>query len=124
MIAVLKKQKPQPKIPPNKLDKPDLSNSIDGKDGKGKRPGSVKKNKTGALQVVETRQILLENIPPGAKFKGWADYIVQVLTNKNKKNNVTYVYECVSFWNKEKKRPDSNRTCIDLSMPLKPHKCL
>ena len=31
---------------------------------------------------------------------------------KNKKNNVTYVYECISFWNKEKKRPDSTRTCI------------
>ena len=31
---------------------------------------------------------------------------------KNKKNGVTYVYECVSFWNKEKKRSDSNRTCI------------
>jgi len=31
---------------------------------------------------------------------------------KNKKSNVTYVYECISFWNKEKKRPDSTRTCI------------
>ena len=31
---------------------------------------------------------------------------------KNKKSGVTYVYECRSFWNKEKKRPDSERTCI------------
>ena len=31
---------------------------------------------------------------------------------KNKKNGVTYVYECESFWNKEKKRPDSKRKCI------------
>ncbi len=31
---------------------------------------------------------------------------------KNKKNGVTYVYECQSFWNKEKKKPDSIRSCI------------
>ena len=31
---------------------------------------------------------------------------------KNKKSNITYVYECVSFWNKKTKRPDSSRTCI------------
>ena len=31
---------------------------------------------------------------------------------KNKKNGITYVYECHSFWNKEKKRADSKRTCI------------
>lgn len=31
---------------------------------------------------------------------------------KNKKTSSTYVYECQSFWNKEKKRPDSRRRCI------------
>jgi hypothetical protein len=31
---------------------------------------------------------------------------------KHKKSSVTYVYECKSFWNKERKRPDSKRTCI------------
>lgn len=31
---------------------------------------------------------------------------------RNKKSGVTYVYECKSFWNKEKKRPDSTRKCI------------
>lgn len=31
---------------------------------------------------------------------------------KNKTNGVTYVYECISFWDKNKKRPDSKRTCI------------
>jgi transposase len=31
---------------------------------------------------------------------------------KNKKNGVTYVYECVSFWDKDKKQPRSKRTCI------------
>jgi len=42
-------------------------------------------------------------------FKGGSVSIVYL---KNKKNGVTYVYECDSFWNKEKKRPDSKRTCI------------
>ena len=31
---------------------------------------------------------------------------------KNKKNGVTYVYECVSFWDKQKQQPGSKRTCI------------
>lgn len=37
---------------------------------------------------------------------------------KNKKNNSTYVYECKSFWNKEKKKPDSRRICIGKLDPL------
>lgn len=40
------------------------------------------------------------------------DFSMSIVYLKNKKNNVTYVYECISFWNKEKKRPDSHRTCI------------
>lgn len=81
-IAVLKGQKPRPKIPPNKLkkDKPGSSSGNDGKGDDGKRPGSAKKNKTGALQVNETRRIQLENIPRGANFKGWSNYVVQELT--------------------------------------------
>jgi hypothetical protein len=31
---------------------------------------------------------------------------------KNKKNDVTYVYECVSYWNKKKKKSESTRKCI------------
>lgn len=79
-IAVLKGQKPRPKIPPNRLDKDKPAASDKDKDGDGKRPGSAKKNKTATLKVDETRQILLENIPPGAKFKEWSDYVVQELT--------------------------------------------
>ncbi len=80
-IAVLKGQKPRPKIPPNKLDKdkPGSSGANNGKEGEGQRPGSAKKNKTEALKIDETRRIQLENIPPGAKFKGWSDYVVQEL---------------------------------------------
>lgn len=85
-IAVLKGQKPRPKIPPNRLekDKPGSSGADNGNDEKGKRPGSTKKSKTAALEVDETRQIQLENIPPGAKFKGWSDYVVQELAINKK----------------------------------------
>jgi hypothetical protein len=31
---------------------------------------------------------------------------------KNKKNGVTYVYENISTWNKQKQRPDCKRKCI------------
>src|SRR5690606_41149677 len=46
------------------------------------------------------------------------DFSMSLVYLKNKKSNVTYVYECVSFWNKEKKRPDSNRTCIGKLDPI------
>ena len=75
-IAVLKGQKPRPKIPPNRLDKDKPGDSDKDKDDN-KRPGSAKRDKTATLEVDETRQIQLENIPLGAKFKGWSDYVIQ-----------------------------------------------
>lgn len=85
-IAILKGQKPRPKIPPNKLekDKPASSSADNGKGDKEKRPGSAKRNKTAALEIDETRQIQPENVPPDAKFKGWSDYVVQELTISKK----------------------------------------
>ncbi len=107
-IAVLKGQKPRPKIPPNKLekDKPGSSGTDSGKDSKGKRPGSAKRNKTGALEVDETRRIQLENIPPGAKFKGWSDYVVQELTIT--KNVILFQLACYV---------DSNGKTIQAQLP-------
>lgn len=78
-IAVLKGQKPKPKIPKNRLNENTPDPSGKGKDGQGKRPGSDKRNKTDSLEIDETRHIKLENIPPGAVFKGWSDYTVQDL---------------------------------------------
>ena len=37
---------------------------------------------------------------------------------KNKITGVTYVYECVSFWDKAKKKPGSKRTCIGKLDPV------
>ena len=78
-IAVLKGQKPRPKIPPNRLEKETSSASGNNNGNKEKRAGSAKRNKTATLQVNETHQIQPENIPAGAKFKGWSDYVVQEL---------------------------------------------
>ena len=78
-IAVLKGQKPKPKIPPNRLNKDTSDSSGKDKDGKEKRPGSDKKSKTGSLEIDETRHIKLENVPFGATFNGWSDYTVQDL---------------------------------------------
>ena len=83
-IAVLKGQKPKPKIPPNRLDKNNPNPSGKDQEGKGKRPGSEKRNKTGNLEVDEIRHIKLDNIPPGATFNGWSDYTVQDLTINKK----------------------------------------
>jgi len=79
-IAVLKGQKPKPKIPPNRLNGNTPDPSGKDKDGKGKRPGSAKRNKTSNLEIDETRHIKLENAPPGATFNGWSDYTIQELT--------------------------------------------
>jgi hypothetical protein len=79
-IAVLKGQKPRPKIPPNRLNEKTLDPSNKGKGNEGKRPGSNKKNKTCNLEITETRHIKLESPPPGATFKGWSDYTVQDIT--------------------------------------------
>jgi Transposase IS66 family len=80
-IAVLKGRKPRPKIPPNRLEKgPGPSGGNGKKDDEEKRPGSAKKSKTGSLKVDEVRRVQLENIPLGAKFNGWSEYVVQELT--------------------------------------------
>ena len=66
-IAILKGQKPRPKIPPNRLEKDQSGTSSKNKDDKEKRAGSAKRDKTVALEVDETRKIRLDYIPPGAK---------------------------------------------------------
>jgi hypothetical protein len=85
-IARLKKQPPKPDIKPSSLGKKKKSKS---KKSKSKRPGSKKKNKTAQLQIHETIPIPLENIPEGAKFKGYNPFVVQGL--KIKVHNTKYL---------------------------------
>ena len=76
-IAILKGEKPRPKIKPSTLnkDKPDNSGK-GGKKKKGKR-GKPNRKKTKELEIHEVKEIHPENIPEGAVFKGYEDYIVQ-----------------------------------------------
>ena len=87
-IARLKGQNPKPKIRPSSLEKKKKSKS---KKSKGKRPGSKKRKKTAQLQIHETIPIPLENIPEGAKFKGYNPFIVQGI--KIKLHNTKYLLE-------------------------------
>ena len=84
-IAVLKGQKPKPKIPPNRLNK-DSSENTSGSDeaSRKKRPGSAKKNKTAGLKIDETHHVEVENVPSSATFKGWSDYTVQDIAIEKK----------------------------------------
>ena len=37
---------------------------------------------------------------------------MNIIDVKNKKNGVTYVYESIDYWDKEKKQSRSKRVCI------------
>ena len=86
-VAVLKGNKPKPKIRPGKMEKESEDNQ-DKKSSDGKRPGSKKKKKTGQLEIHETIPIAAENIPEGSKFKGYKEFIVQGLIIKA--HNIRY----------------------------------
>jgi len=95
-IARLKNQKPKPKIPPSKLEKDPQEKK---EEADGKRPGSVKRNKTEQLIIHETIPIAPEGLPPGSLFKGYQPYTVQGLHIEL--HNIRYQLEC---W----KTPDGN----------------
>ena len=86
-VAVLKGNKPKPKIRPGKMEKESENNQYK-KSSDGKRPGSKKKKKTGQLEIHETIPIAAENIPEGSKFKGYKEFIVQGLIIKA--HNIRY----------------------------------
>jgi hypothetical protein len=79
-IAILKGQKPKPKIKPSQLEKDPKDNeggkrkSLDGK-----RPGSEKRQKTKELIIHEEKKIKPEHIPERSIFKGYQEYVVQDL---------------------------------------------
>jgi hypothetical protein len=78
--AVLKGQKPRPKISPSQLESPTPSSRP--KDGR--RPGSDKRSKNSHLIIPDDVKLYSHNLPPGSVLKGYEPYVVQELTIKAK----------------------------------------
>ena len=80
-IAILKGQKPKPKIKPSNLEKD--ANTPEKSSENKKRPGSKKKSKTKHLAINEEKIIQPQSIPKGSEFKGYKDFVVQDLVIKS-----------------------------------------
>jgi hypothetical protein len=87
-IARLKGQTPKPTIKPSTLEKPGKPEAVASE----KRPGSAKRTKTVELVIHEEKVIKPEEqIPPGSRFKGYQDYVVQDIEIKS--HNIVYRLE-------------------------------
>src|ERR1043166_6970046 len=75
-IAILKGQKPRPKIAPSQLEQP-TTPLPPGHDQK--RAGSAKKPKNAQLTITHERRIDFPNPPLGSVSQGYEEYIVQEL---------------------------------------------
>jgi hypothetical protein len=80
-VRRLKKLKQKPKIRPSKMNKDDNNPDKGGSNG-GKRAGSEKRSKRGAIVIHQMNIIKVENVPEGSKFKGYQEYLVQGLEIK------------------------------------------
>lgn len=76
-IAILKGDKPRPKIKPSGMENGDKKNNNNDPPPDGKRPGSAKRNKTKELIIHTKIPIPPEDIPEGSTFKGYKEYVVQ-----------------------------------------------
>jgi Transposase IS66 family len=79
-IAVLKGQKPRPQIKPSLLE----TNSPNTAESKSeKRPGSAKRPKTAELRIHREVQLHCQEVPEGARIRGYEPYVVQELLIRN-----------------------------------------
>src|SRR5438128_7587120 len=78
-IAVLKGQKPRPKIKPSSLESATPPSQQEGskKEKPDKRSGSEKRSKNAELTIHRRVPLHIDDLPPGAVFKAYEDYIVQ-----------------------------------------------
>lgn len=87
-IAILKGEKPRPKIKPSKLEPGTGSPDKDKNSDKKVRAGSAKRSKLSELEIHETVVLKAEGVPPGSTFKGYEDYTVQGIVLKA--HNILY----------------------------------
>jgi len=90
-IAVLKGQKPRPKIKPSSLESATPPPQQEGpkKEKPDKRSGSEKRSKNAELTIHRRVPLHIDDLPPGAVFKGYEDYIVQELVIESR--NILYL---------------------------------
>ncbi len=90
-IAVLKGQKPRPKIKPSSLESATPPSQQEGskKEKLDKRSGSEKRSKNAELTIHRRVPLHIDDLPPGAVFKGYEDYIVQELVIESR--NILYL---------------------------------
>jgi transposase IS66 family protein len=74
-ITRLKGLKARPRIAPSALESPPRPP----RDPTAKRPGSAKRSKTARLTITEEAVLRLPQVPDGAVFKGYEDFVVQDL---------------------------------------------
>lgn len=93
-IAVLKGEKAKPKFKSSKMDEEtEKAKDDEAGDDEKKRPGSAKRSKTAALIIHEERVISPDaSVPPGSRFKGYRDFVVQGLVIKA--HTIRYRLEC------------------------------
>lgn len=90
-IAVLKGDKPKPKIKPSGMEKGDKKDSDNKNPSDDKRPGSEKRKKTEKLKIDETLHIPPKDIPEGSVFKGYKEFVTQGIIIQP--HNILYLLE-------------------------------
>lgn len=77
-MSILKGEKKRPVFKPSRMNEEAGKADETVKTSPAKRPGSQKKRKAAGLQIDDTSVIVpAEAIPPGSRFKGYRDFIVQ-----------------------------------------------
>lgn len=110
-IAVLKGNKPKPKIKPSGMEEntEKNKNTLSSSD---KRAGSKKRSKTKTLKIDKEIRISPKDLPQGSKFKGFKDFVVQGIVIKT--HNVLYRME---RW----KTPDGRYVHGELPVSVRGH---
>mgnify|MGYP000402733892 CR=1 FL=1 len=90
-IAVLKGNKPKPKIKPSGMETGDESDEEDKKSPKKRPRNTTQRSKTAKLEIHETKVIAAEHVPAGSTRKGYRYFTVQGLVIES--HNIEYKLE-------------------------------
>lgn len=111
-IAVLKGQKPRPKIPPSSLEGPKSKDNNQNKNPKMSRGKHPRKKKKTFLEIHQEQVVQPSTIPEGAIFKGYKSYDVQDILFKS--NNTRFL---LARW----QLPDGVYICGELPKSIHGH---